>query len=150
MKVVLTQDVKAQGKKGQVIEVSEGYARNFLFAKKLAIPADNAALNDIKNKEAAKKYKVEEEIKAARELGKKLEEITVVIKASGSADGRMYGSVTNKDIAEILAKSHGITLDKKKIELTESIKSFGSYTAVAKLYTDVQAKIKISVVNTNE
>lgn len=150
MKVVLTQDVKSQGKKGQVIEVSEGYARNFLFAKKLAIPADNAALNDIKNKEAAKKFKIDEEIKAAKVLGKKLEELTVTIKASGSTDGRMYGSVTNKDVAENLAKEHGITVDKKKIELTESIKAFGSYTAVAKLYTDVQAKIKIKVVNANE
>ena len=149
MKVVLTQDVKSQGKKGQVIEVSEGYARNFLFAKKLAIPADNAALNDIKNKEAAKKYKIEEDIKAAKALGEKIEATEVVIKASGSADGRMYGSITNKDVAEALSKQ-GITVDKKKIELSEPIKSFGSYTAVAKLYSEVSAKIKIKVVNSNE
>ena len=150
MKVVLTQDVKAQGKKGQVIEVSEGYARNFLFAKKLAIPADNAALNDIKNKEAAKNFKINEEIKAAKELAAKLEEIVVTVKTTGSADGRMYGSVTNKDIAEGILAQHGIELDKKKIRLSDPIKAFGSYTAIAKLYTDVQAKIKVKVVNANE
>ena len=150
MKVVLTQDVKSQGKKGQVIEVSEGYARNFLFAKKLAIPADNAALNDIKNKEASKQHKIEEDIKAAKALKEKIEAVSVKIVTSGSADGRMYGSITNKDVAETLAKVNGITVDKKKIELKDAIKSFGSYEAVVKLYTDINAKLKITVVNSNE
>lgn len=150
MKVVLTQDVKSQGKKGDIIDVSEGYARNFLFAKKLAIPADNAALNDIKNKEASKKFKIDEETKAAKALAEKIESVVVTIKTTGSADGRMYGSVTNKDIAEALEKEHGISVDKKKIRISDSIKAFGSYTAVAKLYTDVQANIKVKVVNINE
>lgn len=150
MKVVLTQDVKSQGKKGQVIDVSEGYARNFLFAKKLAIPADNAALNDIKNKEASKQHKIEEEIKAAKALKEKIEGVTVKIVTPGSADGRMYGSITNKDVAETLAKMNGITVDKKKIELKDAVKAFGSYEATVKLYTDITAKLKITVINSNE
>ena len=145
MKVILLQDVKAQGKKGDLITVSDGYAVNFLFPKKLAIEADAAAINDLKNKEAAKKFKIQEQEKEAKALAEKLSAIKLVIKSSASADGRMYGSITNKDIADALEKQHGLIVDKKKIELPLPIKSFGDYTANAKLFTGVVAKIAVSV-----
>ena len=145
MKVILTQDVKSQGKKGDLITVSDGYAVNFLFPKKLAIEADAAAINDLKNKDAAKKFKVEEQTKEAKALAEKLANIKLVITTSASADGRMYGSITNKDIADALEKNHGIVIDKKKIELSAPIKAFGDYTATAKLFTGVVGKIAVSV-----
>ena len=145
MKVILIQDVKSQGKKGDLITVSDGYAVNFLFPKKLAIEADAAAINDLKNKEAAKKFKIEEQAKEAKTLAEKLATVKLVITTSASADGRMYGSITNKDIADALQKQHGIEIDKKKIELTTPIKSFGDYTATAKLFTGVTGKIAISI-----
>ncbi len=145
MKVILIQDVKSQGKKGDLITVSDGYAVNFLFPKKLAIEADAAAINDLKNKEAAKQFKIEEQIKEAKAIAAKLEGIKVVISAGSSADGRMYGSITNKDISDALEKQHGIALDKKKIELPMPIKAFGDYTAVAKLYTNITGKIAVCV-----
>jgi hypothetical protein len=117
MKVVLTQDVKAQGKKGQVVEVSEGYARNFLFPKKLAIPADNAALNDIKNKEASQKYRIEEEIKAAKELAAKIEAVVVVIKTAGSADG----SAGQGGLATVMAVSGAGTLSAATTDANGSV-----------------------------
>ena len=101
MKVVLLQDVKGQGKKDQIVDVSDGYARNFLLPKKLAAIADAAVMNDIKNKEAAKAHKIEVEKKEARDLAEKLQSLTVKLKIQGGADGRVYGSVTTKDIAEV-------------------------------------------------
>ena len=145
MKVILTQDVKSQGKKGDLITVSDGYAVNFLFPKKLAIEADAAAINDLKNKEAAKQFKIDEQTKEAKAIAEKLTTVKVNITAGASADGRMYGSITNKDISEALEKQHGIIIDKKKIELSSPIKAFGDYTAIAKLFTNVTGKIAISV-----
>lgn len=145
MKVILTQDVKGQGKKDQVINVSDGYARNFLFPKKLAVPADSTALNDVKNKEAAKQHKIEVERQEARDIAKKLESITVTFVYAAGPDKKLYGSVTTKDIAEALAKNYKIDIDKRKITLTENIKSFGTFTADVKLYTDVVGKINILV-----
>ena len=145
MKVILTQDVKGQGKKDQVINVSDGYARNFLFPKKLAVPADSTALNDVKNKEAAKQHKIEVERQEARDIAKKLESITVTFVYAAGPDKKLYGSVTTKDIAEALAKNYKIDIDKRKITLTENIKSFGNFTADVKLYSDVTGKINILV-----
>lgn len=145
MKVILTQDVKSQGKKGDLITVSDGYAINFLFPKKLAIEADATAINELKNKEAAKKFKIEEQTNEAKALADKLAAIKVEILSPASADGRMYGSVTTKDIADALEKQYGIVVDKKKLELSAPIKSFGDYTATVKLYTNVSGKIAISV-----
>ena len=136
MKVILLQDVKAQGKKGELINVSDGYARNFLFPKKLAIEADKAALADLKNKEEARLYKIEQEKKQAKEVAEKLDSLQVRIKASAGADGRFYGAVTSKEVAEQLAKQHGITVDRRKIQM-DAIKAFGSYTLEVRLYTDV-------------
>jgi large subunit ribosomal protein L9 len=145
MRVILLADVKGQGKKDQIVEVSDGYARNFLFPKKLAIPADSKAVNDVKNKEAAKQHKIDVEISDAKALAKKLEGIVVVFEYAAGPDKKLYGSVTAKDIAEELKKKHGIDIDKRKITLAEPIKSFGDFKADVKLYTDVSGKINVRV-----
>ena len=123
MKVVFLADVKGQGKKDQIKEVSDGYARNFLLPKKLAVPADAKMMNEIKNKEASKQHKIDTEKAEAKALAEKLQKITVRITAQAGTDGRLYGSVTSKDIAEALAKQFGITVDKRKISLDEPIKA---------------------------
>ena len=145
MKVILLQDVKGQGKKGELVNVSDGYARNFLFPKKLAKEADAAAMTDLKNKEEAKKYKEECEKAAAKELAQKLSSLTVTVTAQAGADGRLYGSVTSKDVAEALQKQFGITVDKRKIEMPDSIKGFGSYALTVKVYTGIQGKLTLVV-----
>ena len=146
MRVILTADVKGQGKKDQVVEVSDGYARNFLFPKKLAIPADASALNDIKNKEASKQHKLEVEKKNAEGIKKKLETIVVKFVYAAGPDKRLYGSVTSKEIAEALKKDFGIEVDKRKITLATPIKSFGRFSADVRLFTDVVGKITVEVV----
>lgn len=145
MKVILTQDVKAQGKKGQIINVSDGYARNFLFPKGLAVVADAKAMADIKNKEAAQQHKIEVERAEAKELAKKLEPVVIKLKLQAGPDGRLFGSVTSKDIADELEKSTGIKLDKKKIMLDDPIKSYGTYTIDVKLFPEVTGKINVVV-----
>ena len=145
MRVILCADVKGQGKKDQIVEVSDGYARNFLFPKKLAVPADSKAINDIKNKEAAKQHKVDVEIDNAKALAKKLEQLVLVFEYAAGPDKKLYGSVTAKDVAENLKKNYGIDIDKRKISLNENIKSFGNFTADVKLFTGVSGKINILV-----
>ncbi len=145
MKVILTQDVKGQGKKGQVINVSDGYARNFLFPKGLATEASASTMNELKNKESAKQYKIATEKAAAEELAKKLSEITVEIQVASGADGRLYGSVTSKEIAEKLQETYKITVDKRKIVLDRPIKEYGTTQLDVKLYTDVVGKLKVTV-----
>lgn len=146
MKVILTADVKGQGKKDQIVEVSDGYARNFLFPKKLAIPADAKALNEAKNKEASKQHKVEVEKQNATDIAKKLEGIKLTFVYAAGPDKRLYGSVTAKDISDLLKKDHNIDIDKRKISLPVPIKSFGTFSADAKLYTGIDGKISIEVV----
>ena len=145
MKVILTQDVKGQGKKDQIVEVSDGYARNFLFPKKLAVAADAKSMNEIKNKESSKQHKIDTERAEAKAVAAKLENITLVFEYAAGADSKLYGSVTNKDLAEKLASEYKITVDKRKIVLAEPVKTFGTFTADAKLYSDVSAKIKFTV-----
>ncbi len=145
MKLILTQDVKGQGKKDQIIEVSDGYARNFLIPRGLAIPADAKSMNDVKNREDSRLHKIETEKAAAKEIAAKLEKITVKIVGQAGSDGRLYGSVTAKDIADALQKQFGIIIDKRKLTLTENIKSFGTYNTEVKLYTDVVGKVKVTV-----
>lgn len=147
MKVVLLSDVKGQGKKGQVVNVSDGYAKNFLFPKNLATPADNKIMNEIKGKEEARLRQIELEKKAAHETAEKLKTIVVKIKAQAGADGRIYGSVTSKEIAEQLAAQHGITIDRRKITLTDPIKAFGNYNPEVKLYPEITGKINVVVTN---
>jgi large subunit ribosomal protein L9 len=145
MKVLLLQDVKSQGKKDQIIEVSEGYARNFLFPKKLAIPADAKAINDARNRQSSQEHRKAVEKSAAEELAKSLENAYVKLTAGAGADGRFYGAITTKDIAEGLKAQHGIEIDKRKIVLDAPIKAFGTYKVDAKLYTEVTAKINVLV-----
>ena len=145
MKVILTQDVKGQGKKDQLVEVSDGYARNFLLPRKLAIPADNQSMTELKNKEASRQHKIDTDRAAAQEVAKKLTTIVVKIKVGSSADGRLYGSVTTKEIAERLEKDFGITVDKRKITLADPIKAYGTYALDVRLYTDVSGKINVVV-----
>lgn len=133
MKVMLTQDVKGQGKKDQIIEVSDGYARNFLLPKKLAIIADAKAVNEAKNKEASTLHKIEVAKAEAKDIADKLSKTNVVILAGGGTE-RLYGTITSKDIAEALAKNYGINIDKKKIVMNETIKTFGTYKVEVKLY----------------
>jgi len=145
MKVLLLADVKGKGKKDQIVNVSDGYARNFLFPKKLAVEADAKALADAKSKEEAKEYKIEQDKAAARELAKKLEGTVVKIKATAGADGRLYGSITTADIAQALQDQSGIQIDKRKIVTDGAIKAYGSYTLTVKLYPEIQGKLNLVV-----
>ena len=145
MKVILTADVKGQGKKDQLVEVSDGYARNYLLPRKLAIPADNQAMNELRNKEASRQHKIDTERAAAKAAAEKLDAIKLIFRVGAGADGRLYGSVTSKEIAERLDKEHKITVDKRKISLPEPIKAYGSYDLDVKLYTDVAGKIHLVV-----
>ena len=147
MKVVLLADVKGQGKKNDIINVSDGYARNFLLPRKLAVEADAKVLNEIKGREDSRKHKIEVETAEAKALAAKLDTILVKIHASSGADGRLYGSVTVKDIAEHLEKDHGITVDKRKIQLSDPIRAYGQYDMDVKLYTDVVGKLHVLVCN---
>ena len=145
MKVILTQDVKSQGKKDQIIEVSDGYARNFLFPKKLAIPADAKAVNEAKNKEASRLHKIEVERQQAKDIAAKLDTVLVKIKGKSGADGRLYGAITPKDIADTLMKDFSIDIDKRKINVPEPIKTFGKFELEVKLYNEVIGKIHLLV-----
>ena len=145
MKVVLLQDVKSQGKKNDIIEVSEGYARNFLFPKKLAVVADAKAVNDIKNKKSSEAHKIEVERENAKKVAEKLENTTVTIVADGGKEGKFYGAVTSKDIAEALKSQAGIDVDKRKVVLDAPIKAFGSYKIDVKLYQEITGKVTVSV-----
>lgn len=145
MKVILLADVKGQGKKNDVIEVSDGYGKNFLIPRKLAKVADAQSLNDVKVKEAAKQYRIETEKKEARELAEKLTAVLVKIPTSGGADGRLYGSVTSKDIVERLKADTGIEIDKRKLVLSDPIKAYGKYEVEVKLYTEITGKINVLV-----
>ncbi len=145
MKVMLLQDVKGQGKKGELVNVSDGYARNFLFPKQLAVVADAKIMNDVKNKEAAKKHHEEMERKAALETKTKFEAIVVKLYATSGADGKFFGSVTSKEIAEALASQHGIEVDKRKIVLQDAIKAFGTFSVDVKLYPEIVGKLTVLV-----
>ena len=145
MKVLLLADVKGQGKKDQIVEVSDGYARNFLFPKKLAVVADARVLSETKSKEEAKQYKLKEEKAAAKALAEKLNSLTVTIGASSGGDGRLYGSITSKDIAEKLMQQHKVDIDKRKLVLSENIKAYGTYNVDVKIYPEINAKLKVVV-----
>ena len=149
MKVVLLADVKGQGKKDEIVNVSDGYARNFLFPKALAIVADNKLLNEIKGKEEKRLRQIELEKAAALETKAKLESVQVIIKVSAGEGDRLYGAVTAKDIADALLAQHGIEVDKRKI-VTDAIKAFGSYTPEIKLFPEITGKINVIVTNSGK
>ncbi len=145
MKVILLQDVKAQGKKGQMITVSDGYARNFLLPRKLAVEATADALNSKKNADEAAAFHAAEDKKAALALKESLNDKPVKIKAKAGSNGRLFGSVTTKEVSEALKAQYNIDLPKTRLELSEPIKSFGTYQVKAKLYTEIQGVVTVKV-----
>ena len=145
MKVILKQDVKSIGKKDEIHEVSDGYARNFLFPRGLAAAADATALNIAKTKNEAKAHHQAEALAAAQALAARIEGQTVTVKVKGGASGRTHGKVTGKDVAEMLSAMMGETIEKKKIEMDRDIKEFGTYEAAVKLHPGVTAKFKVCV-----
>lgn len=145
MKVVLLCDVKGQGKKDQVVNVSDGYARNFLFPQKKAIPADAKAMSELNSKEEARQYRIEEDRKAAQDLARIIGDAVVDIQMGHGQDGRLYGSVTAKDIAEKLSAAVGREIDKRKFGLKEPIKAYGSYSVEYKILSDISAKLVVKV-----
>lgn len=144
MKVVLLADVKGLGKKGELCNASDGYARNFLFPKKLAVEADNAALNELKNREESAAHHKQEEINKAKETASLLNGKTVTLTAKAGSGGRLFGSVTSKEIAAQIKRELGIEIDRKKMSVAD-IKNFGEYTAEIKLYQGIIAKITVKV-----
>ncbi len=144
MKVILLQDVKGQGKKGEVIEVNEGYARNFLIKKKFAEEATAAKLNDLNMKKSAADFHRAEEVKATRALAAEINGKSFTVKIKAGQNGKVFGSVTGANVAEALSLS-GYDIDKKKIQLSQPIKTVGVYDIDLKLMEGISAKIKISV-----
>ena len=144
MKVILTQDVKGQGKKDQVINVSDGYARNFLFPRKLAKEATQGAVNDVMIKESAKAHHKQEEINAAKEVKAKIDGKVIAIKAKAGKEGKLFGAVTSKDVAEQIKKQLGVDIDKKKLVMND-IKVFGCCDCTVKIYPEITAKITVKV-----
>lgn len=146
MKVVLLQDVKALGKKDDVVDVSDGYARNFLFPKGLAVEATKGKLNEISQKKSALENKKRQEMEEAKALAERLSKIEVAIKTKAGAGGKLFGSITAKDIADIIKKEHKIEIDKKKIVLDDAIKSLGTQEVEIKVYPEISAEVKVTVV----
>lgn len=144
MKVVLIQDVKGLGKKGELVSTSDGYARNFLFPRKLAMEANSQAMSELKNREASEKHRIETEIAAAKASAAKLEGKTVKMTAKAGANGKLFGSVTSKDVAAVISKQFGIQLDKRKV-VVEDIKAFGTYPVEVKLYNGISASMFVMV-----
>jgi len=149
MKVILQQDVKGQGKKGQLVEVSEGYARNFLLPKKLAIPATADAINTMNLKEKARRAEEARQREEAVNTANKLKECTVRIAAKAGTGGRLFGAVTTKEISEALNKQFALDIPKQKLVLDEAIKSFGTYTVKAKLGFEISANFSVTVAEEN-
>ena len=145
MKVILLQDVKGQGKKGQLIEVSDGYGRNFLLPRKLAQEATADNVNTMKMNDKAAQEKRQREREAALALSKVLKDMTLVVTAKGGGAGRLFGSVTNAEVAEALEKQAGIKLDKRKIVLKDAIKNVGTYTVTCKLGYEVNAELRVEI-----
>ncbi len=145
MKVILLQDVKGKGKKGQMIEVSDGYARNFMLPRKLATEATADAVNTMRMNDKAAAEKAAKERAEALEISKQLRAMTLVVKAKGGGAGRLFGSVTNQEIADALEKSSGIKLDKRKIVIADPIKSVGTYTVNCKLGYEIAAPLTVKI-----
>ena len=144
MKVVLKQDVKGQGKAGELVSVSDGYARNFLFPRNLAVPADAQAMTELRNREESAQYHAKVEKQAALDAAAVLKDKVVTITARAGSGGRLFGSVTTKEVADALDKQFGIKVDKRKITMAD-IKAFGDYTAEVKLHIGVTAAVTVKV-----
>lgn len=146
MKVILLADIKGVGKKDQVINASDGYARNFLFPKKLAVEANNENMAKLKAKNESKAYKKEMDIKEAKAVKEKIEKLTMKMVVKAGENGKIFGGVTSKEIAENLKKEYSIEIDKKKVLLSETIKNIGIFTVDIKLYEGIIAQLKLNVV----
>lgn len=145
MKVILLDKVKGHGEKGDVVNVSDGYARNFLLPRNLAVEATPSNMKVLEQQNKAKKEKQQQELEEAKKLAKKIEKITVEIKAKSGEGGRLFGSVTSKDITEIVKKKHGIEIDRRKLVLPEPIRDLGVRSLEVKVYPSVVAKLKVHV-----
>ena len=145
MNVIFIKDLKGQGKAGDKKNISDGYAKNFLIPKGYAIEATAANLNNLKGKQDSQQYQKEQDIKAANEMKATLENITVVIKTNSGDNGKLFGSVTSKDIADELKKQHSVSIDKKKIVLPDGIKEVGKFSVDVKLYPSISGKINVEV-----
>lgn len=145
MKVILQQDIKGKGKRGQMIEVSDGYARNYMLPRKLAIPATADNVNTMRMTDRAQQEKQQREREEAVATASRLKELTVTVRAKGGGAGRLFGSVTAQEIADALQREHGITIDKRRIVLDETIKTVGDYRAKCKLGYEVTAELKLRV-----
>ena len=145
MKVILLQDVKGKGKKGQMIEVSDGYARNYMLPRKIAVEATADAVNTMRMNDKAAAEKAAKERAEAMEVSKKLRDMTLVVTAKGGGAGRLFGSVTNAEIADALAKKTGIKLDKRKIVIADPIKNVGTYTVTCKLGYEITAPLTVKI-----
>lgn len=145
MKVVLLQDVKSLGKKDEIVNVSDGYARNYLFPKNLAAEATSGKLNEISEKKKALANKKKKEQEEAKALAEKLNNKEVILKTKAGANGKLFGSITNKDIADMIKSQYKIEVDKKKVVLDDAIKTLGSHLVEIKIYPDITAKIKVMV-----
>lgn len=146
MKVIYLQDVKGSGKKGEIKNVADGYARNLLFPKGLAVEATPENLNKLKGQQDSAQHKIDMDIKAAKEAAAKLKDKKVIIKAKAGSNDRLFGSVTSGNVADALKEQLGVFIDKKKITLSTDIKNFGSYTASVKLYNGISETIDVEVV----
>ena len=145
MKVILLQDVKGKGKKGQMIEVSDGYARNFMLPKKLAIEATPDAINTMRMTDKATQERIAREKAAALEIARKLREMTLTVTAKGGGNGRLFGAVTNQEIAVALKAASGIELDKREIVIADPIKNVGTYTVTCKLGYEISAPLTVKI-----
>lgn len=145
MKVILLQDVRGKGKKGQMLEVSDGYARNYMLPRKIAIEATADAVNTMRMNDKATQERIAKEKAEAMEVSKKLREMTVVVNAKGGGNGRLFGSVTNQEIADALKTKTGIALDKRKIIITDAIKNVGTYTVTCKLGYEITAPLTVKI-----
>lgn len=146
MKVILLDNIKGVGKKDEIIQASDGYARNFLFPKKLAVEANSENLGKLKSKQESNQYRRDQEKKAAEELAEKLKKIMLTIKVKAGENGKIFGGVTAKEISENLKEQHHIDIDKKKILLTDTIKTLGNIQVEVKLFEGVNGTIKVNVV----
>ena len=146
MKGILLQDVKGKGKKGQMLEVSDGYARNFMLPRKLAIEATPDAINTMRMNDKATQERIAREKAEAMAVSKQLREMTVTVTGKGGGAGRLFGSITNQEIADALEKQAGIKLDKRKIVIAEPIKNVGTYTVTCKLGYEISAPLTVKIV----
>lgn len=145
MKVILTEDVKKLGKKGEIVEVSDGYARNYVLPKKLGVEANNKNMNDLKLKRANEEKIAKEQLEAAQAFAKELETKEVFVSIKSGEGGKTFGSVSSKEIAEAAKAQHGMEIDKKKIQMPEAIKNLGVYQVSVKLHPKVTASLKVNV-----